>query len=116
MPCQRVHRLPAPGAKRRRAGGRAWAGAATLTAAAVPAAVLLAGCGGLATVTASSEPPAPSSRATYAAGTSATVVISAYVEGETDTPWGPGAQHDFFMAVRQMADGAWLVDHMATSP
>jgi len=49
-------------------------------------------------------------------GASAMPMVSAWVEGEAESTWGPGSRHDFFMAVTEAPPGVWLVDHMATSP
>jgi hypothetical protein len=50
------------------------------------------------------------------AGVSAMPMVSAWVDGEADSSWGPGSRHDFFMAVTEAPPGVWLIDHMATSP
>ena len=49
-------------------------------------------------------------------GVSAMPMVSAWVEGEVTSAWGPGSRHDFFMAMTEAPAGVWLVDHMATSP
>ncbi len=49
-------------------------------------------------------------------GASAMPMVSAWVEGEAQSTWGPGSRRDFFMAVTEAPAGVWLVDHMATSP
>jgi len=49
-------------------------------------------------------------------GVSALPMVSAWVEGEAQSAWGPGSRHDFFMAVTEAPAGVWLVDHMTTSP
>jgi hypothetical protein len=49
-------------------------------------------------------------------GVSALPMVSAWVEGESQSAWGPGSRHDFFMAVTEAPAGVWLVDHMTTSP
>jgi hypothetical protein len=49
-------------------------------------------------------------------GASAMAMVSAHVEAETDTAWGPPTTHDFFMSVTRMPDGSWLVYSMATGP
>jgi hypothetical protein len=50
------------------------------------------------------------------AGVSAMPMVSAWVDGEADSAWGPGSRHDFFMAVTEAPAGVWLIDHMATGP
>lgn len=50
------------------------------------------------------------------AGASAMPMVSAWIEGEAESTWGPGSRRDFFMAVTEAPAGVWLVDHMATSP
>jgi hypothetical protein len=50
------------------------------------------------------------------AGVSAMPMVSAWVDGEAASAWGPGSRHDFFMAVTEAPTGIWLIDHMATSP
>jgi hypothetical protein len=50
------------------------------------------------------------------AGVSAMPMVSAWVDGQADSAWGPGSRHDFFMAVTEAPAGMWLIDHMATSP
>jgi len=49
-------------------------------------------------------------------GVSALPMVSAWVEGESQSAWGPGSRRDFFMAVTEAPAGVWLVDHMATGP
>ena len=49
-------------------------------------------------------------------GTSALLEVNAWVEGESDSTWGPGEDHTFFVAVTELGDGSWRVDHTATSP
>jgi len=54
--------------------------------------------------------------ATPPTGASAMPMVSAWVEGEAESTWGPGGRRDFFMAVTEAPAGVWLVDHMATGP
>lgn len=54
--------------------------------------------------------------ATPPPGTSAIVMVTATVEGEPGSAWGPAGRRDFFVAMTQLPDGSWRVDHMATGP